>query len=133
MRRIGLTAIVVVALAGCAPAGPASSGAAAPSVAAAPSKACGGYHIAIANAGTSELEVRINGQPVTTVVPGATANIAEYGEYPAPPMPWDVAAISRQDGAVVFSAHLVNDGSDGRWVRVGDRPADEVALALFVC
>jgi hypothetical protein len=37
------------------------------------------------------------------------------------------------DGAVLFTAHLENDGSDGRRVRVTDSPGDEVALGDYTC
>ncbi len=75
----------------------------------------------------------MNGEAITTVEPGGTADIAQYGNYPAPAMPWEVDATRVKDGAVVFTAHLDNDGTDGRRVQVDDALAGDLALTLFVC
>jgi hypothetical protein len=98
-----------------------------------PSKACGGYHIVIENAAQSEISIRINDEAVTTAAPGQTIDIAQIGNYAVEPMPWDVEVRRVADGTVLFSAHLVNDGSDGRQVRVTDSPGDQVTLRDYIC
>ena len=128
MRAGGLIGIVVaLALAGCA--GGTSSGGAAP----VPSKACGGYHIVVDNTGHADVAVSLNDQAVTTVAAGQSADIAQYGQYPAPAMPWDLKLTRATDGAVLLTAHLANDGSDGRRVSVGDAPVAEPALSAYTC
>ena len=69
-------------------------------------------------------------QAVTTVAAGQSADIAEYGQYPAPAMPWDLEVTRAADGAVLLTAHLASDGSDARHVSVGDAP---VAVSASTC
>jgi len=75
----------------------------------------------------------MNGQAVTTVPAGQRADIAEYGEFPAPAMPWDLKVTRTTDGTVLLTAHVVKDGSDQGQVSVGDAPAAEVALSSYTC
>jgi hypothetical protein len=122
MRAGGLIGTVVaLALAGCA-GGPSSGGAD-------PVAACGGFHIVVHNTGQADVAVSLNDQAVTTVAAGQSADIAEYGQYPAPAMPWDLKVTRAADGAVLLTAHLANDGSDARRVSVGDAPVDVSAYA----
>jgi hypothetical protein len=97
------------------------------------SKACGGYHLAIDNLGGSEIMVRINGSRVTSIEPGETADIAQWGTYSVPLMPWDVELRRLSDGVVVLSLHVVDDGTDGRRVRVGDTPVESAPTSAYVC
>lgn len=147
MRRSVLAALAALAIAGCAASGlpPTSPTSLSPTGSPVPiqaptatpgpipSKACGGYHIVIDNVGQSAIAVRINGKAITTVKPGGTADIAQFGLYSSPAMPWDVAATRVKDKALLFTAHLDNDGTDGRRVQVGDKPQGAAALTPFVC
>jgi hypothetical protein len=132
VRRTALAVLATLSIAGCA-AGAPSSASGGSSPVPVPSKACGGFHLLVTNAGTSAIAVRLNGQAITTVEPGGTADIAQYGNHPAPAMPWEVDARRVKDGAVVFTAHLDNDGTDGRRVQVSDALAGDLALTPFVC
>lgn len=128
MRAGGLiVTVAAVALAGCA------AGTSSGEAAAVPSKACGGYHVVIDNTGRADAAVSLNDEAVTTVAAGHSADIAQYGEFPAPRMPWDLKVTRTTDGAVLLTAHLENDGSDGRRVSVGDDPVAEAALSPYTC
>lgn len=122
---IGL--VVALALTGCAGGTPPARSAPVPS------PGCGGFHLAVRNTGHADAAVSMNGQAVTTVPAGKRVVIAEYGEFPAPAMPWDLRVTRTTDGAVLLTAHVVKDGSDQGQVSVGDAPAAEVALSSYTC
>ena len=98
-----------------------------------PSKGCGGYHIVIDNKATAEIRVRINGELVTSAKPGHTADIAQWGSFPVPAMPWDVEVTRASDKKVLLVVHLDNDGTDGRRVQVADRVAAGEGMTSFTC
>jgi hypothetical protein len=98
-----------------------------------PSKACGGYHLVVENAASSDISVIFNEQPVITIQPGRTADIAQRGIYPVPLMPWDVEARRVADGVVLLQMHLEDDGTGGQRVRVEDTPDQLAAVSLYIC
>jgi hypothetical protein len=98
-----------------------------------PSKACGGYHLVIENATRSEIAVSFNKQPVITIQPGQTADIAQWGNYPVPLMPWDVVAGRVADGVVLLQMHVEDDSTDGQRVRVEDIPDQVAAVSPYIC
>jgi hypothetical protein len=99
----------------------------------APSKACGGFHIVIDNVGHAGVAVYLNDDLMTTVDPGDTVDIGQWGSYGAPHMPWDLALTRVTDHALLLAMHLEDDGSDGRRVKVGDTPVDQAAVTDYIC
>ena len=99
----------------------------------APSKACGGFHVVIANTGPSPIEVRLNTKHIADVAAGDTADIPEYGNYGAPTMPWDVEVIRIADGAVLLATRLGDDHTDGRRFEIASAPLTGDASTPYVC
>jgi hypothetical protein len=97
------------------------------------SKACGGYHLAIDNGSGSEVAIVINGQPVRNLPADQSADISEWGNWHAGAMPWDVEVTRITDGVVLLTAHLTNDGSDGRRVRIEPAPQSQTNMAGYTC
>lgn len=96
-------------------------------------KACGGYHLIVDNTGTAEITVIVNNQPILRVPPSQSRDISEWGNYHAGPAdPWVVEVERTNDGTVLMSTVLFNDGSDGRRVEVGD-PSSDVAWSGYGC
>jgi hypothetical protein len=98
-----------------------------------PSKACGGFHLVVRNAGATAVAVSFNRQSITTIEPGQAEAIAEFGPRNPPTMPWDVVISRITDGVVLLSLHVVNDGSDGQSVTVSDQPLPSSPLTAYTC
>jgi hypothetical protein len=126
MRGVILLLTVALAVGGCSAQ---SGGGGAPQ----PTKACGGFHVIIANVGSSAVEVRFNAIRITEVQPHESADIPQWGQYAVPSMPWDVEVVRTSDGTVLLSAHEVDDGTDGRRFEVASSPISADAFTPFVC
>jgi hypothetical protein len=98
-----------------------------------PSKACGGYHLVVENAARSEIAVSFNEHPVITIQPGQTADIAQWGATPVPPMPWDVYVRRVGDDVVLLQMHVEDNGTDGQRVKVEDIPDQVAAVSSYTC
>jgi hypothetical protein len=96
--------------------------------------ACGGYHLIVDNTGTAEVTVIIDGRPILRVPPRQTGDASEWGNNSVGAAdPWVVVVERTNDGAVLMSTVLFNDGSDGRRVEVGDPSSDSVAWSGYAC
>jgi hypothetical protein len=135
MRRLVLLLCIVLSAAACA--GTGTTPTATPTPRPVASGSCLGNHFVIDNVGRSDVEVRFNGNLVTTVNPGQTADIAQYPDQPGyglfkvPPLPWEVQVTRVTDGAVLLAIHLTDDGTDGRRFEVGDVAVAEAAGVAY--
>lgn len=130
MRRLALVVCFALSTAACA--GTASTPSPTPTPRPVASGSCLGYHLELHNVGRSDVEVRFNGSLVTTITPGQTADIAQYGQgmsgqYKVPPLPWDVRVTRGPDGEVLLAITLTDDGTDGLHFEVGDVPVADRA------
>lgn len=127
LAQVVVALIVAGLLAGCAMAG------SSPTPSPGNSKACGGYHLAIENLAGTTISVEFNGQHITNVASGTTADIAQWGVFAVPSMPWNIEISRADDASILLALRLVDDGMDGRRLTVVDPPAPTPDLMAYLC
>ncbi len=128
IRRVTALVLMLLLVAGCTSAAPVTTpiGPSAP-------KACGGFHVVIENATGFALRISINGEPVVDVDQGATPNVAQFGNYRVPAMPWRVEVSRIPDQVPIYANTFQADGTDGVRVRLEVSPAVPASPSPFSC
>ena len=78
-----------------------------------PSPACGGFHLVVANHGTTTVRIRVNGTDVTSVDAAASLDISEWGSPSAGALPWKVEVVDPAGGSVLATRDVTESSGQG--------------------